>query len=173
MQAPENHSDPIFLFNLRTVTTTDGDINYESIYNSTNPIFHYFLVTPPSNNLIEVDMTTGIVTLDPMNSLVSAYIHGVVCMCVIAMDRQSTVVRLCTDLDVRHFMCALNMHACVCLYTQCMVCVCENTDVHARHKWGASAYVYVINTYLHTTSMCCRFRIMRFLGFERSMLLWL
>ena len=72
VQAPENHTEPMFLFNLRDVTTTDGDINYESIYNSTNPIFHYFLVTPPNNNLVEVDMTTGIVTLDPMNSLVSA-----------------------------------------------------------------------------------------------------
>ena len=72
VQAPENHTEPIFLFNLRDVTTTDGDINYESIYNSTNPIFHYFLVTPPNNNLVEVDMTTGNVTLDPMNSLVSA-----------------------------------------------------------------------------------------------------
>lgn len=73
MQAPENHTDPIFLYNLRNVTTTDGDINYADIYNATNPFFHYFLVTPPNNNLIEVDMTTGIVTLNPINSLVSAF----------------------------------------------------------------------------------------------------
>ena len=74
MQAPENHTDSILLYNLRNVTITDGDINYADIYNETNPFFHYFLVTPPNNNLIQVDMTTGTVTLDPMNSLVSAFV---------------------------------------------------------------------------------------------------